>query len=96
MKVILSSRLEVLLGNFILALILPVNIVIWFLNGILFPFLWFEGKTKYSLWKVGNYLLRNSWEAKNGQIRNKAILRNWTAYDYVKKAGGSAKKVKLH
>ena len=42
---------------------------------------WIYNTTQHWKFKLGNWLLRHSYEAKNGKIRNKAVLRNMTAYD---------------
>lgn len=47
--------------------------------------IWINTHTKYWKFKVGNCLLRHSFEATHGMIKNKSILRNWTAYDAYQK-----------
>lgn len=69
----------------VLIIAFPFTLVIYF---VFLPFAWVARfgnwlyyKTQYWKFKFGNYLLRHSYEAKHGLIKNKSILRNKTAYD---------------
>lgn len=85
MKVKYLSTLEMI----VLIIILPFHLVVYL---VFLPFLWVSrfgdwiySSTKYWTFKFGNWLLRHSYEATHGLIKNKSILRNWTAWDYVNK-----------
>ena len=76
------ARIEAVLGLLIVVLELPVKILVTIVIMLSKPTFWLWDRCEHSRWKLGNWLLRQSDDAKRGNIKNKAVLRNWTCVQY--------------
>lgn len=92
MRVKSLAIIEALIGLVLLCLTSPFLITQCILAFIIKGLMFIDKRTWLLRRKLGNWLLKHSWEAKHGFINNKTVIETWTATDYEIKFNGAIKR----